>query len=455
MNPQNYLADLRRRAAGGNPLFAYELGLVLLDGSAENTPDPDEAALWLSRAKHGGVAVSDNAREELIGKGFRLLSADECRRWRRGMAKLPKLVETVTVAAEDVFARCRADAEHSADAALMLGDMYDRGYGCVADADQALYWYTRAMRGGNVEAARRLVHYYQSSGRSREAEAAFRLLADHGDVVAQVQMLLWYPPKPETAEPAPDVDKVLLFNRCKAAAEAGDVRSQALLGLMLMHGEGCAVDADAAGVWLTKAADAREPLACATLANLLWETEPQKAFALAQYAAQCGILSAMRRMVIAYDHLDEPSKRMGECQPHVAVAWALRLVDENVTDAMLYLVQRAIFSAGFGPKKPMLAHQMLVRFVMAATPEELAKLNPQLVMHVGSTLLYADYRNTAAIWLSLLARNLLKHTAEDMRFAAAQKLDETAAGAHHSDDLDVDATNHLFTQLQARFKALP
>lgn len=457
MNPQTYLADLRQRAAGNqSPAYAYELGLVLLYGRAENTPDPAEAALWLSRAKHGGIRLSENVYEDLLASGYRLLSVDECRRWRRDIGKLKVTPDlpAVSMTPEQVFAACRADADTNPDAAFLLANLYDTGYGCTADADQALYWYTRAMRGGHGEAAQRLADHYAAQNRAREAEEAYHVLAKNGDVVAQVQLFLWHN-VPQPAAPEPETpDAATLFARCKAAAETGDVDSQAMLGLMLMHGHGCEQNADEAAIWLIRAAEAKQPMACYELSLLLWEKDPHHAFTLAHYAAQCGIVAAMKTMVVIYDHLDELGPKVTEHEPHLANLWARRLVAAGDDMALLYLVKRCVSGSGLGSLKPFAAHQFLVQFVRTASAKSLTELNPNLVMQVAMQLFHSNYKNTSAIWLTLLARQQLKYQNPELGRRAAYQLDETSEPPFHQDDLNSQQAYALYNTLAAYFAKL-
>lgn len=455
MNPQNYLAQLRRQAAGNtNPAYAYELGLTLLYGRAENTPDPAEAALWLSRAKHGGIRLSENVYEDLLATGYRLLSPDECRRWRRNMGTLPDVPDSPAIAPEQVFATCRAEAENSADAAFMLATMYDRGYGCEADAEQALHWYNRAMRAGSVDAAQWLVNYHTALNRPRDAEDAYALLAKNGDAVAQVQLFLWHNvPEPAPAEPEV-ADAATLFARCKAAAEQGDSTSQALLGMMLMQGHGCEQNADDAAMWLIRAAEAKQPLACYELSLLLWETNPQKAFELVQFAAQCGIVAAMKTLVVVYDHLDAHGPNVTPHEPHLANLWAHRLVEAGDETALLYLVTRCVSGIGMGPPKPFAAHQFLVHFVRTASTKSLTELNPNLVMQVAMQLFHSHYKNASAVWLTLLARQQLKYKNPELGRRAAYQLDETAEPPFHQNDLEPRAAHALYNTLVPYFAKL-
>ncbi|KAF9161894.1 hypothetical protein DFQ26_004041 [Actinomortierella ambigua] len=168
----------------------------------------------------------------------------------------------------------RATDGGSAEAQLVLGNMYTSGYGVKEDTSEAAIWYKMAAKQGNHEAQIILGQWY-ALGRGviqsdEHAVKWFTLAAEQGNPVAQTKLgqmyldryfqrfvgnevawctkLIWEGQGVDQN----DVEAVKWFTK---AAEQGDENAQHNLGVMYEYGQGVDQNNAEAAKWYTMAAE--------------------------------------------------------------------------------------------------------------------------------------------------------------------------------------------------------
>jgi hypothetical protein len=124
-------------------------------------------------------------------------------------------------------------AAHAGDVSsqLNLGYHYDVGFGTPRSRRWAMFWYRRAVRGGNSSAASNIGCLYRDEARPRLAERWFRTALAMGDEEANLELAKLY------LGPLKDRMKarvaLVRLGRAKVVTESGRQEAAALLkGLM-------------------------------------------------------------------------------------------------------------------------------------------------------------------------------------------------------------------------------
>ncbi|MGJ8628453.1 MAG: SEL1-like repeat protein [Sulfitobacter sp.] len=241
----NALNYYQKAAEGGLPVAQRMLGVRLLRGAQDVTPNVNEGLRWLlSAAKTGdSQAMTALARAYVTGTGVEQSDA-EAAVWFKRAAQYDNGLAKTSLAA-----------------------MYEAGRGVDTDFEAALNLYQQAITipDGNGAAARlgqlaangaldgrfapqRMTPWAMAALRagSTDAEVWLRGQADAGLRDAQSALASYYLANPETADQGADL---LLM-----AAEAGDAEAGMRLGRMYMTGDHVALDYVAAHQWFNIAA---------------------------------------------------------------------------------------------------------------------------------------------------------------------------------------------------------
>lgn len=151
-------------AERGHPEDAYNVGMILKDGTEATDPDPEAALLWFQRAadqdypsafdklgllyqEGSGVPQDDERAVALFQRGADLGDSSAmvnlATAYRKGQG-----VETDYVRAHDIYFRAAQLRRRSAY--TNLGEIYLKGMGRAADPAEAVFWYTLAGRNGHA-----------------------------------------------------------------------------------------------------------------------------------------------------------------------------------------------------------------------------------------------------------------------------------------------------------------
>lgn len=153
----------------------------------------------------------------------------------------------------EAFKRCLKIAEDGdAEAQLVLGAMYDIGFGVSQDHSAAFKWYQKSAQQGNVHAQLKLGYKYSNGEgipeNDIEALEWYREAADQGNSEAQVALGYRY----ESGIGIPQ-DYLEASKWYRRAAEQGNAGAQNSLGMMYALGKGVPQDFIEAYTWLNVA----------------------------------------------------------------------------------------------------------------------------------------------------------------------------------------------------------
>ena len=164
----------------------------------------------------------------------------------------------------------RKAADHGDSAGLIfLAMLYEEGKGVRKDRTEALRWYRMAAeRGDDVGQAKLQEAYTRGQGLPTGPVAAVRWLQDagiHGDVSAQLALGAAYSGKNKLGIEQDDAMAADWFRR---AAEQDSAIGQYELGNAYLRGKGVALDRAQASAWFNKAAEQRYGPAQYELSNI-------------------------------------------------------------------------------------------------------------------------------------------------------------------------------------------
>jgi len=154
----------------------------------------------------------------------------------------------------------KAAAEDDADAAALIGRLYEEARGVQQDFEKAAGWYAVAADLGNAGAKTRLaLMMLEGRGLPKDADKAadtFQEAAEAGDPDAAHSLSLMFL-KGEGRQR----DPASAFRYMRQAAEAGDSAAQYALAVMYEEGQGTVPDEALASTWYGRAARSGEPAA--------------------------------------------------------------------------------------------------------------------------------------------------------------------------------------------------
>ncbi len=198
-------------------------------------------------------------------------------------------------------------AEKGDDRAMRrLADMYQKGEGVPANAQNALRWYFRAVEQGSVDSARKIGKLYKKGGEGVPAEREkaiywFEKAAVLGDIDSMIELGKVYGSdgNPET------IGRVVAYYT--RAAQAGSAQAMRELAALHMQGNGMKRDPVRAIEWYKKAAEqgdnkAMVELAQAYAAGLGVKESADEALLWWKKAAAAGNETARQHLSFAESH---------------------------------------------------------------------------------------------------------------------------------------------------------
>lgn len=163
------------------------------------------------------------------------------------------------------------------EAEYVLGEMYRKGAGVVADRGEALVWLTRAAEAGHVPAQIALAQLYEAEGEGQDQQRALQWLrraAESGEAEACFHLGLHH----IRTEAHRDFAEAAHWMR-RAAAQ-GHAEAQYFLARLLLDGRGLPADEAEARSWFQQAARQGHGRAQRFLALLAWPDTPDRALEL-------------------------------------------------------------------------------------------------------------------------------------------------------------------------------
>ncbi|MDD2779693.1 MAG: tetratricopeptide repeat protein [Candidatus Methanomethylophilaceae archaeon] len=222
-----------------------------------------------------------------------------------------------------------ADRDH-AGSQCALAELYMSGRGVEKDHVRGRMLFQAAAELGSAEALYGLgVIYWGGYGVERNEKRAIEYLgaaADKGIVAAAAElgMMHYFSERKDSGS---------ALRRFVQAAEAGDVTSMYMAGVMYEEGDGTPADTAEAEKWFALAADMGVPEAKFRLASIYRERKDaeghrEKAEALYRESAQCGMTEAMFNLAAM---LCERGDHAG------AVGWYRSAAEKNDPDSQFFL----------------------------------------------------------------------------------------------------------------------
>jgi len=243
-------------------------------------------------------------------------------------------------------ARARAEEEAkggSADAMVVLGDIYTFGNGVAQSYAEGIRWYLKAAEAGNAGAMDSLAQSYQfGRGVARDEATAlewYLKAARLGYARSQYMAAFFY-----DYGRGVDRDFEAAAGWYRKAADSKYPPAMSALGRLYETGAGVKKDYGEATQWYQRAADAGDPHGLAALGNLYENghavPEPggggmqdsAKAFALFDKAAQLGDGTAMYHLAVAY----ETGKGVA-ANRDTAIEWYRKASARGMADATAWL----------------------------------------------------------------------------------------------------------------------
>lgn len=169
-----------------------------------------------------------------------------------------------------------ADAGHSRAAAL-LGWLHEEGRGTETNISEAMRWYRFAAEHGEADAMTALGRLLLKGAGAETREAAWQLFQRAAQLDdPNGQYFVGWMIAQRAKEPREEIEAYGWFRK---AAHQGHVGAQIAVGTHLMTGRGVAKDTKAAGEWLARAAETRDPVAHYLL-GCLWAGDRDRGGAL-------------------------------------------------------------------------------------------------------------------------------------------------------------------------------
>lgn len=236
----------------------------------------------------------------------------------------------------------------------------------LMESDNEVKWqegfdmYKEAAKMGLKSAQRNLVAYYLSQNPRNEIDAIYwsKLLAEAGDVRSQYLLGWIYLGMDTTSTTAPN--EILGCKYMRMAAEQGDADAQCLYGRCCLNGIGTLTDYDEAEKYLLLSAEKDNVVAQYYLGGLYYfeeygRVDPKKAFRYYKKAAECGngFPDAMYNLAIMYHLAEGVEKSLDDAIYWYTKASSLGLIDakNNLTlaleekngskDDAIYLLRKA------------------------------------------------------------------------------------------------------------------
>lgn len=276
---------MRKSADAGYLRAQLDLGGLYMYGGKGIEKNAREALTWFSRAVDQGFIEAETSIGDILyrGEGVARDVQGAVAHWRRaaeaGVADAQFrlgdfLMQSEATAAEGRKWLTKAAEGGFADAQIQLGQLLMRSEATEADG---LAWLGKAAEAGSAEAQYRLGLALIHVGKAEDAQRGLELLTKAagdaaGNGLKEAARNLGFIYANGYAGVRRDLSEAARWYRL--AAEKGDSRAQMVYGLMLINGEGVAVDFDRGVNYIRLAAGQDLPAAIRLLIGLL-ESSPQ------------------------------------------------------------------------------------------------------------------------------------------------------------------------------------